>query len=267
MSNEEFVNSFNTFLTFCKKVLKSSKSSRFLKEVNRYKQLCQQTMDTDARIDQHKTYITPAYKECQAHMDTLDGFMSWMEKESSPLEIRPLNLNPKNQCRIRLRVIFRNCVRAASNVKESEDDPRAIYPEIFTLLLFRLFQSSMTTSNTALDDMCSELDELVGDVDVCGVSTGESTNEMDSIFDMAGDIVNEIGIDTDGKKLTSDDIKTQMTEFQNSGFKEQVVGMLRGLNLNKPEDMPQALGKLATQLSESAKEEPLAITESNNLDI
>jgi hypothetical protein len=201
----------------------------------------------------------------------LDDFMDWFEKTGFTIMPQP---NSRNK--FHLTIIYRNCVRIATRIDEEAEkfpekkgdllnDPAAVYPEHFMLYLFRIFYhcADETDRQTIINPQIDELEIALG------LKKNEVPELGDGVFDIisaAKDVAKDIGINIPKNAQIPSGAQfkqalSQITKDKNT--RETLKSVFDGVDINDPKNMPSAIGRLLSKMTEAAQETPDAVKRAN----
>ena len=276
-----FPESCELFFDFCDQVLKhdscgdlvsvSGKPQKVQAAFNNYRVVFNKTKTSSKHVDKFKEI----YEKCRRKIkgdSELNDFMEWFRTTS--FIIAPTD---KAVVKFHLTAIFRNCVRIADRLTELatqhpeeaeryEDDPAATYPEKFMLHLFRIFTYCCPSK-----DVESFLQARIGLLEsVLGLSKDENpaiSSDLDGLLSVVTGFAAEAGIQVPAG-MGSISVK-QMTEGlgalrQNEQAINMVKGFFGGVNMNDPQSLTSALGKVAEQMKTNAQQVPEPVQRSLN---
>ena len=278
-----FTDTFDHFFAFAEKVLKydlsgelkltSTNVNAIQSALNGYKQIYNKTRISQKHIDK----FSEIYKKCRPTLikDDLDTFMFWF-KESS------FTIIPKEHSRnkIFLTIIFRNCIRIAEHISEQAETPgnehllndtAAMYPEYFMLHLFRLFCfcTDDADKSAILTPYIVQLESVLG---LRKDEVPEIADIGTEILSAAAEMAQDMGFNVPKGRpdINANQFKEMLRSItQNPDAKEAIKGVFSGVDMSDPKDLPNAIGKLLSKMTETASERPegvkkaLAATASN----
>lgn len=278
-----FTETMDNFLILAEKVLQydtsgelvvqtSGQASGIQVALNGYRMIYNKTRDLPGHVNR----MREVYTKCRSLFlrdVNLDDFMEWFGEKTSFI------IAPKEGSRNKLYLtsIFRNCTRIASHIAEEAkrsptkaDDlfsnPAAVYPEYFTLYLFRMFHHCAEPSDreTLISPRIKELEKILN------LAQDEApiiSDGLSELMSMAGELASDMGIDVpkNAKGFNGTQLKQVMSEWSKNGdMKNTVKSFFDGVDLKNTKDLPGAISKVLDKMQETAKAVPEPVQRSLN---
>jgi len=270
-----FQETFDQFLKFSEQVLKynlsgdlillssGNKSNAIKTGLEGYKRIYRETRTSSKHVDKFKEVYQKCLPQLKRSSD-VDKFMDWFQNQSFIIQPKE-----KSRNKIHIVAVFRNCCRIAEHISDEAEkhpqnseqyynDPAAVYPEQFMLYLFRLFTFCCSPSENE-----KYLQPNIGDLEsTLGLTKDEvpaSSDGYSDLFSVATEMAKEIGIDipANSAPINGNQFREALgTLTQDDKTKSAIKGIFSGINLQNPNDLSGAIGKILERMQQTAQEVP-----------